>query len=100
MSKDTIDAQDLRDLILESVKGAMQEISAPLLAERTRIDDIEERLDKALLILVGNGSPEKGLATRFTLIERDVKRITSGLWSLGLIGAGLIVTAIWNIIAK
>ena len=100
MPKITVDTAELQMMIKDSVKESLAEIGTlPSCAiEKARMNVIESRLDKALIVLVGNGDPEHGLVYKFGLIEKDVKRITAGVWAFSLAVIGLFITTMWNTI--
>ena len=102
MPKITVDTAELQTMIKESMKASLTEIGTlpSCEIEKMRVGVIEERLDKALTILVGNGDPEHGLVFKFGLIEKDVRRMTAGLWAVSIVFLGLFATALWSIVAK
>jgi len=98
MPKITIDHDELQAMIKDSVKSSLLEVGTlpSCHVENVRMGVVEERLDKALIILVGNGNPEHGLVFKFGLIEKDVKRMTAGLWVFAVAAIGLFVTNLWD----
>jgi hypothetical protein len=97
---------DIEKIIRESIKTAMSEVpTLPCVAEKARIDAIEELSEKLSKIILGNGNPENGIVTKLTIVQRDVAAIEtfakerrSREWGMAMIGLGLIATSLWQIL--
>ena len=98
----TIDRDELRAMIKDAVVIALTEMpELPLCKlQNEQLSKVRNELDRAIVILTGNGTPSNGLVYKFSLIEMDVKRMSAGVWTFAVVGIGLIVTAIWEIITK
>jgi hypothetical protein len=74
-------------------------------AEAARINQIDTDQKKTGKIVTGNGNPEDGLIYQFAQSEihrkadhETLKEIRAGIWSVVLIGIGLIVTNVFQLI--
>lgn len=73
------DAQDIKHLVEEGVKGALAEMNLthPYEAEKARIDKLEGILEKLSILIVGNGHVEGSLVWRQTQTEQLTTRLAS-----------------------
>lgn len=59
---------------------------------KAKLDGLDEKLDRALYLLEGNGDPSKGLVVRVDRLEQRGKLVWSGLG----ISATALITAFWS----
>jgi len=68
--------------------------------EAVKVKQLEERLTVLNNIITGGDKPNDGIVYQFSLIRQDVIRFGNGIWAMASVGLGLIIVAIWQIIAK
>ena len=96
----------VEEIIQETVRTAIREMpTLPCIAEKARIDAIEELSRRLALIITGNGNPENGLVMKQDRTLTEVKAIAEKERerskmerALLMVGIGLIATSVWQIL--
>lgn len=75
--------------------------------ENSRISNIEAQQTIIKRIVTGNGTPDEGLMSKHAILElkqemdhKIIVEIKNGIRAIGLIGMGLILTSLWQIMVK
>ena len=77
------------------------------LLENSRVTNVETQQAVLRKIVTGNGNPEDGLVAKHAVLEvrqetdhKTIAEIRSGIWAVAVIGLGLFMTSLWQIISR
>jgi len=77
------------------------------LLEHSRVANVETQQAVLRKIVTGNGNPEEGLVSKHAVLEvrqetdhKTIAEIRSGIWAVAVIGLGLFMTSLWQIISR
>lgn len=96
----------VEEIIEETVRTMIKEVQTlPCVAEKARLDAIQELSAKLSLIITGNGNPENGLVMKqdralseikaLAEKERERKNVERAIL---MVAIGLLVTSVWNLL--